>query len=166
VFAASTTTITVKDFAFQPRTVTVRIGDTVTWSNIDTATHTATSTGNWDTGNIPPGSSRSIVLATPGTYAYFCLLHSIMFGTIVVIAADATFPPTATSAPSVVAAEATPSPSASQPRTVVAAAADATPAAIVLRRPSEAGPGPILVAAAALAIVALSAFAWLVGRRI
>ncbi len=156
-----------KDFAFQPRTVTVRVGDTVTWSNIDTATHTATSTGHWDTGNIPPGSSRSIVLVTPGTYAYFCLLHSIMFGTIVVVAADATFAPTATPAPSVVAGEATASPSTSQPRPVVAAAAaDATPAAIVLRRPSEAGPGPILVAAAALAIVALSAFAWSVGRRI
>jgi cupredoxin-like protein len=157
----------VKDFAFQPKTVTVRVGDTVTWSNIDSATHTATSTGNWDTGNIPPGSSRSIALTTPGMYAYFCLLHSIMFGTIVVVAADATFAPTATPAPSVVVGEATPSPSTSQPRPIVAAAAaDATPAAIVLRRPSEAGPGPILVAAAALAIVALSAFAWSVGRRI
>jgi hypothetical protein len=49
---------------------------------------------------------------------------------------------------------------------VAAAAADATPAGIVLRRPSEAGPGPILVAAAAISIVALSAFAWLVAREI
>ena len=164
--AATTTTIAVRDFSFQPKTVTIRAGDTVTWANVDTATHTATSAGNWDTGGITPGSSRSITFATPGTYLYYCLLHSIMFGTIVVVAADATASPAAV--PPLAAGQATASPvSTSQSSSIVLAAApDSTAPPIVLHPPTEAGPGPMIVAGAAVAIVALSAFAWLVARQV
>jgi len=164
--AATTTTIAVRDFSFQPKTVTIRAGDTVTWANVDTATHTATSAGNWDTGGITPGSSRSITFATSGTYLYYCLLHSIMFGTIVVVAADATSSPAVVPAPAT--GHPTPSPaSTSQSSSIVLAAApDSTAPPIVLHPPSEAGPGPMIVAGAAVAIVALSAFAWLVARQV
>ena len=81
---ATGATIEVKDFAFQPKSVTIRVGEAVTWVNRDTASHTATAIGSWDTGIFAPGASRSITFTTSGTYPYFCLLHSIMFATITV----------------------------------------------------------------------------------
>jgi len=164
-FAATTATITVKDFAFQPNTVTIRVGDTVTWANADTTTHTVTSNGNWDTGGFAPGTSRSITFGTAGTYPYFCNLHSIMFGTVVVLPSGAPSP--AALAPATSASTATAPPSNALPTVaVLAAAPQSTAPPIVLRPPSEAGPGPIIVAGAALVIVALSAFAWLVARQV
>ena len=162
-YAASTTTVTVKDFAFQPKTVTIRVGDTVTWANVDTATHTVTSNGNWDTGGFAPGTSRSITFATAGTYAYFCNLHSIMFGTVVVLASDEPSP-TPTVAPTAIASTTRPPSTALPSAAALAAVPTADP--IPLRTPSQAGPGPVMVAGAALAIVALAAFAWLVARQI
>ena len=165
-FAATTATITVKDFAFQPKTVTIRVGDTVTWANADTTTHTVTSNGNWDTGGFAPGTSRSITFGTAGTYPYFCNLHSIMFGTVVVLPSGVPSP-AATLAPATSASTATAPPSNALPTVaVLAAAPESTAPPIVLRPPSEAGPGPIIVAGAALVIVALSAFAWLVARQV
>jgi plastocyanin len=164
-YAATTATITVKDFAFQPKTVTIRVGDSVTWANVDTATHTVTSNGNWDTGGFAPGTSRSITFGTAGTYQYFCNLHSIMFGTVVVLASDAPAP-TATIAPAASASIATGPPSTAPTAAALAALPSSTAAPVVLHPPSEAGPGPVIVAGAAIAIVALFALAWRVSRQV
>jgi plastocyanin len=161
---AATATVSVRDFSFQPQTITIRVGDTVTWTNNDTATHTATSLGRWDTGTFGIGASRSVGFTNAGTYPYFCLLHSIMFGTVVVLAPDAPMPtaaPAPTLAPATLASVAT----ASASTFVEAAAAQAaTSAPIAVRAPSDAGPGPVIVAAAAMVVVALGAFAWSVAR--
>ena len=39
---AATVNVTMKGFAFDPATLTVNVGDTVTWTNQDTAPHNAT----------------------------------------------------------------------------------------------------------------------------
>jgi plastocyanin len=73
-------------FAFDPPTVRVVVGDSVTWRNAagDPA-HTATSdTGAWDSGDITPGGNRTVTFATAGTFAYHCRYHPIMKGTVVV----------------------------------------------------------------------------------
>jgi plastocyanin len=94
--------VTIAGFAFSPKTVTVNVGDTVTWTNNDTATHTATSAGNFDTGSIGGGASKSVTFQTAGTFAYVCSIHSSMTGTVVVRAASggstgrSTTPPTDT----------------------------------------------------------------------
>jgi plastocyanin len=162
---AATSTVSVKDFSFQPKTITVRAGDTITWTNNDTTTHTATSTGNWDTGGFAPGTSRSITFATAGTYQYFCLLHSIMFGTVIVLPPNAASPSAAAPASTVAppSAAATSTPVASTSEAVLAPLATGT--TVVLRPPGEAGPGPVMVAGAAMAIVALATLAWLVARQ-
>jgi plastocyanin len=80
--------VTIEGFAFSPKTVTVNVGDTVTWTNNDTVTHTATSAGNFDTGNIGGGASKSVTFQTAGTFAYVCSIHSSMTGTVVVRAAS------------------------------------------------------------------------------
>ncbi len=73
-------------FAFDPATVRVEVGDTVTWRNAaGDPDHTATSdTGGWDSGDIKPGGGRTVTFATAGTFAYHCRYHPIMKGTVVV----------------------------------------------------------------------------------
>lgn len=83
----STTTIYMKDDYFDPQVDTVAVGDTVTWMNQGTLTHTTTSdTGLWDSGAVSPGQSYKRVFDTAGTFNYHCAFHVSlgMKGTIVV----------------------------------------------------------------------------------
>jgi plastocyanin len=70
---------------FNPATLTVPAGTTVTWGNNDVTTHTTTSdTGLWNSNNMNSGNTFSFKFDTPGTYRYHCTIHSFMNGTIVV----------------------------------------------------------------------------------
>ncbi len=84
--------VTIAGFAFDPATVTVQAGDSVTWTNQDATAHTATAVGAFDTGNIASGASKSVTFATAGTFAYHCTIHPTMNGKIVVRAATAPEP--------------------------------------------------------------------------
>jgi len=68
---------------FSPGTVTVDVGAAVTFVNADDDAHTATGAG-FDTGIIQPGGDVTVVLDTPGTWFYACLIHPEMTGTIIV----------------------------------------------------------------------------------
>jgi len=81
---------------FVPSTVTIEVGDTVTWDNTDTAAHTATGgsaadgpSGVFDSSLIMAGGSYSYTADTAGTFDYFCMVHPWMEGTIIVDAAGA-----------------------------------------------------------------------------
>ena len=83
--AAADQSVAIADFLFTPSTVTVTVGDTVTWTNSGAIVHTATATGgSWDTGDIAPGASAAITFSTAGTFAYICTPHPTMTGTVVV----------------------------------------------------------------------------------
>ena len=76
---------------FIPSTVTIEVGETVTWDNTDTAAHTATAgsatdgpTGVWDSSLIMAGGSYSYTADTAGTYDYFCMVHPWMEGVVIV----------------------------------------------------------------------------------
>ena len=70
---------------FTPSSLTVSVGDTVTWTNKDTMAHTATAdNGTFDSGNLSPGETFSFTFDTAGTYTYKCNIHSSMTGTIIV----------------------------------------------------------------------------------
>jgi amicyanin len=90
VFAASaaqaaTVEVKIDNFVFNPQTITVKAGDTVTWINHDDIPHTATSkTGLFKSKALDTDDKFSFTFATPGTYEYFCALHPHMTGTIVV----------------------------------------------------------------------------------
>lgn len=76
---------------YEPPLVTVVIGvnNTVTWMNKDIVIHTVTATDkSFDSGNISPGGSFTFTFTTPGTYAYYCVYHNWMKGTVVVKAAS------------------------------------------------------------------------------
>ena len=88
--AAASTGVTISDFQFSPATVTVNIGDTVTWTNDGPTPHSATSSsGGFDTGIMDAGQSGSHTFTEAGTFAYICTPHPNMQGTVVVQAAAA-----------------------------------------------------------------------------
>src|SRR5687768_4659164 len=92
--------VDIRDFAFSPRTVEVRVGDTVTWTNRDGVAHTATAqNGSFDTGLLAEGESGSVRFRSAGTYRYVCTPHPQMTGTVVVRPAGArVVPPNTTTA--------------------------------------------------------------------
>ena len=59
----------------------------IVWINADAVPHTVTSDdGLWDSGDVAPGQSYSLILDKPGTYGYHCMHHPYMIGTLVVTA--------------------------------------------------------------------------------
>src|ERR687898_1486132 len=81
----STSTVDIRDHAFNPAQLNVAPGTTVTFVNNDTEPHTATAdNGLFDTGVLEPGSSFDVFLDGSGTVTYHCELHPDMQGSIVV----------------------------------------------------------------------------------
>ncbi|MET8532996.1 cupredoxin domain-containing protein [Streptomyces sp. NPDC005065] len=79
--------ITIKDFTFRPKQLTVAAGTKVTVINIDAAAHTVTNTGSkaFDTGDVAAG--RTITFTAPdkaGAYPFICTLHPYMKGSLTV----------------------------------------------------------------------------------
>ena len=87
--------VAISGFSFSPGTVTVNVGDSVTWTNSDAQAHTATGNG-WNTGDLGNGESGTITFQTAGTFDYICGIHPAMTGTVVVRGASGTTPPTDT----------------------------------------------------------------------
>ncbi len=74
---------------FEPATITISVGDTVTWRNTDDVPHTSTSEDEvWDSGALAAGEEFSFTFEEAGTYPYFCEFHPGMEGTVVVQEAD------------------------------------------------------------------------------
>lgn len=82
--AGQTHRVEMKNVAYLPAEITVRVGDTLEWDNADIAAHTATSKeGGFDV-NVLPGRKGTVVLNRPGTFAYTCRYHPNMKGQITV----------------------------------------------------------------------------------
>jgi plastocyanin len=82
------------DFAFQPGGVEVAVGGTVSWSNNGETEHTVTANGgSFDSGTLAPGGGFSTTFSTPGTFSYFCTLHTQMRGTVTVTSPTPAPPP-------------------------------------------------------------------------
>jgi LPXTG-motif cell wall-anchored protein len=87
--AAANGSVTIVDFEFQPGSVTIDQGDTVTGTNNGPTAHSATAPdGSFDTGIFPAGQSRSHTFDQAGTFSYICTPHPNMHGTIVVRASQ------------------------------------------------------------------------------
>lgn len=87
--AANDPSDTISDFQFTPGSLTIHVGDTVTWTNNGPSEHTATANNHsFDTGLLKKGQSASHTFSQAGTFAYICTIHPFMHGTIVVLAAS------------------------------------------------------------------------------
>lgn len=83
-------TVAMSGFAFDPATVTIEVGDSVTWENQDGVAHTATGSGGaFDTATVGGGRSATVTFDTAGAFAYACTIHPTMQGSVVVEAASA-----------------------------------------------------------------------------
>ena len=91
VKAAAAGSVAIKDFSFGPKSITVNVGDTVSWTNTGKQPHTATGSG-FDTGTLKQGQSASHTFSSAGTFNYICTIHPFMKGTVVVAAAAGSSP--------------------------------------------------------------------------
>ncbi len=84
--AAAGVEVDIKDFAYNPDPVTFKAGQSVTWTNQDSAPHTATGQDRdvLQSGTLNQGESYSQIFDTPGTYEYFCEFHPNMKGVMIV----------------------------------------------------------------------------------
>ncbi len=77
--------IDISGMAFSPNTLTISVGDTVTWTNQDGAPHSATGdNGEFDSGTLNNGQNFSFTFTAAGTYTYHCSVHNGMTATIIV----------------------------------------------------------------------------------
>jgi plastocyanin len=83
---ASENRIEIKDFAFNPQTITVKSGEKITWINRDEEPHTIVSVEKQfkKSSALDTDQEFTITAGAPGTYTYFCSVHPKMTGTIVV----------------------------------------------------------------------------------
>ena len=77
--------VEIRAHGFSTPTVTVKAGTTVTWINHDDDAHTVTSTVNaFRSPGLDADETFSYTFTTPGTYEYFCTLHPLMTGKVIV----------------------------------------------------------------------------------
>jgi plastocyanin len=75
----------IQGMAFNPSTITVTAGTTITWTNKDAVSHTVTSsTALFNSGSIGANGTYSFTFATAGTYAYYCAIHPSMTASVTV----------------------------------------------------------------------------------
>ena len=77
--------VTIDNFTFGPQVVTVKPGDTVTWTNRDDIPHTVVSDDKVFKSKVLDTDEKfSYTFTKPGTYGYFCSIHPKMTGKVVV----------------------------------------------------------------------------------
>jgi plastocyanin len=84
--AARGSRIEIKDFAFNPQTITVKSGEKITWINRDEEPHTIVSVEKQfkKSSALDTDQEFTITAGSPGIYTYYCSVHPKMTGTIVV----------------------------------------------------------------------------------
>lgn len=92
-WAVDGSSVIIKDFAYSPSTVQVRVGDTVTWTNYEEAVPHDVTSGSFGSPNMGQvfaspflnnGESYSVTFNEPGEYSYVCRLHPNMYGVVIV----------------------------------------------------------------------------------
>jgi len=81
----TTNTITIKNFVFNPSTITVKVGANITWTNEDSASHQVKEdNGLFLSSLLGNGQSFTYTFTTVGMYNYTCNIHSSMHGKVIV----------------------------------------------------------------------------------
>ena len=76
---AATQAVTIDAMKFEPAELAVKVGDSVTFTNLGNAPHTATAdAGGFDTGKLTKGQSATVTFSAAGDFAYHCQIHKSM----------------------------------------------------------------------------------------
>ena len=78
-----TVTITMQNIAFNPKTVTAKVGDTIKWVNQDSAPHNVTG-GPLHSPTFGNGGSFTYKATKAGKISYVCTIHPGMKATLTV----------------------------------------------------------------------------------
>jgi amicyanin len=82
---ADGTMVKIDNFSFSPKSLTVRAGATVTWMNQDDIPHNVVSTEKkFSSPVLDTDQNFSFTFREPGSYPYYCKIHPMMTGTVVV----------------------------------------------------------------------------------
>ena len=92
---AEPNTVTITNFKFEPKVLTVPVDTTVTWVNQEGAHTVSADKGEFTSPNLRAGQNFTFKFPKAGKYAYHCAFHGSsgggnMAGTIVVTAAKKT----------------------------------------------------------------------------
>jgi len=76
----ATYTVTIRNFTFQPSSLTIKRGTTVTWVNEDSVAHTVTSDDSRfpSSGNLNKAETYQFQFNSPGSFDYHCSPHPFM----------------------------------------------------------------------------------------
>ncbi len=81
--AATDHAVAIKSMKFVPASLDVKVGDTVTFTNMDSAPHTGSANdGSFETGKLSKGKSATVTIGAAGDQPYFCKIHTSMKGVI------------------------------------------------------------------------------------
>lgn len=80
---AESAEVRITDMAFQPASIVIKAGGTVSWTNEDSVAHTVKFAES-ESEQIGKGGTFSMTFATPGSYEYACGIHPSMKGVVVV----------------------------------------------------------------------------------
>ena len=72
----------IDNFVFQPAELTVKVGQTVTWTNRDDIPHTVVCAGKFRSKTMDTDGSFEFTFTAAGEYKYFCSLHPHMTGIV------------------------------------------------------------------------------------
>lgn len=76
-------TVVIQNYAFNPSTITISKGTTITWTNEDSSPH-ALKSDIFESETLNNGDSFTYTFNDAGTFEYICSIHPSMKGTIVV----------------------------------------------------------------------------------
>ena len=79
----SSATVTIQGYAFQPQSVTIDKGGTVTWTNQDSVVHDI-KFSDGDSPDLKKGGTYSKTFDKAGKFDYICNIHPTMKGTVIV----------------------------------------------------------------------------------
>ena len=83
--APQTVTVEIKDMKYEPATLMVSVGTTVTWVNNDNMPHTVMDRNRvFRSAGLDTGDKFSYTFTTPGAFDYFCTIHPYMRAKVVV----------------------------------------------------------------------------------
>jgi plastocyanin len=81
--AGGDASVSIRDFRFDPETVSVTVGDTVTWTHEGDITHNVTAQdGSFASGDLVSGETFAHTFETAGAVGYVCTLHRQMIATV------------------------------------------------------------------------------------
>lgn len=79
------TEVEIGDNFFKPQSITVKVGDTVTWTNSGQAPHTVTADDkSFDSGTVQSGDKFEQKFEDAGNFPYVCTIHPGQEGEVVV----------------------------------------------------------------------------------